>query len=232
MALLKSQVGIPTITRASGPVDLAAEARKARLRLYPLTVLYTAYGLGVIGLGLATSRHPMAALGCVAAGVVAWTLVEYLAHRFVLHGPFADGPGWWQRRLHRAFDHLHVEHHARPWDGNHVSGTLKDTGAAVAVVGALSFVAPLGTLPVFWAALVQSYVVEEWIHHSVHYASVYGLTGPYWRSIVRHHAFHHGARGTNVAFGLSSGAWDFVLGTRAGDAARPPSAAHHESALT
>jgi sterol desaturase/sphingolipid hydroxylase (fatty acid hydroxylase superfamily) len=232
MRLLKSRVGIPALARMPGPIDLAAEARKARWRLYPLSVMYSTYALAVIGLAFARSRSTIPVLGFAAAGVFAWTLVEYLAHRFVLHGPFADGPGWLQRRLHRAFDHLHVEHHARPWDGNHVSGTLMDTGASVAIVGALSFVGPLGTLPVFWAALVQSYVVEEWIHHSVHYASVYRLTGPYWRSIVRHHAFHHGARGTNVAFGLSSSAWDFVLGTRAGDAARPPSTAQREGALT
>ena len=211
---LKSYVGIPPLQRIGRPIDLASEARKARRRLYPVSLLYSSYAFAVVTLALAGSHAPLVVAAFFVLGVLAWTLVEYLAHRFVLHGRFEDGPGWVQRLAHRAFDHLHVEHHARPWDGNHVNGTLKDTGVYMALFGALSFLAPLPTLPVLWAAVMQSYVVEEWIHHGVHYASVYRLRGPYWRSIVRHHAFHHGARGTDVAFGLSSGAWDVVFGTR------------------
>jgi hypothetical protein len=178
-----------------------------------VTLLYSGYALTVVSLALRSGHAARASLYFV-LGVLAWTLVEYLAHRFVLHGRFADGPGLLRRFAHRAFDHLHVEHHARPWDGNHINGTIKDTGPYMALVAALSFAAPLPTLPVLWAAVMFAYVAEEWIHHSVHYASVYGLKSWYWRSIVRHHAFHHGARGTELAFGLSSGAWDVVFGTR------------------
>lgn len=213
-SLLKSQVGIPPIQLVGRHVDLEGEARKARRRLYPVTILYSAYALTVTTLALRSGESALVACVYFLLGVVLWTLAEYLVHRFVLHGRFADGPGIIRRWTHRAFDHLHVEHHARPWDGNHVNGTIKDTGPYMALFAALSFVAPLPTLPVLWAAVMQSYVVEEWIHHSVHYHSIYGLTGPYWRSIVRHHAYHHGARGRDVAFGLSSGSWDVVFGTQ------------------
>jgi cyclopropane-fatty-acyl-phospholipid synthase len=213
-ALLKSEVGIPAIQFASRRIDLAAEARKARRRLYPVTALYSAYALTVLTLALRSGRGALVPFAFLLSGVASWTLVEYLAHRFVLHGRFPDGPGIARRWAHEAFDHLHVEHHARPWDGNHVNGTIKDTGPYLALFAALSFAAPLPTLPVLWAAVMQSYVVEEWIHHSVHYPTVYGLTGGYWRYIVRHHARHHSARGTHSAFGLSSGAWDVVFDTR------------------
>jgi len=213
-ALLKSEVGIPGIQLVGRHIDLRAESSKARRRLYPVTALYSAYALTVITLALRSGHGVLAPFVSFFLGVALWTLLEYLAHRFVLHGRFADGPGILRRWAHRAFDHLHVEHHARPWDGNHVNGTIKDTGPYMVVLAALSFAAPLPTLPVLWAAVMQAYVVEEWIHHCVHYPGVYGLEGRYWRSIVRHHAYHHGARGTELAFGLSSGTWDFILGTR------------------
>jgi hypothetical protein len=57
----------------------------------------------------------------------------------------------------------------------------------MALFGALSFLAPLPTLNVLWASIMQFYVIEEWVHHSVHYLSHYGLGGPYWTYINRHH---------------------------------------------
>jgi len=55
------------------------------------------------------------------------------------------------------------------------------------------------------------YVIEEWIHYAVHYHRVR------WRHfdyIRKHHLYHHGARGRDVAFRLSSGIWDAPLDTR------------------
>ncbi len=213
-ARLKSEVGIPALEFVGAPIDVAAEARKARRRLYPVTALYSAYALTVLTIALLSGRGALVSLASLLGGVAVWTLVEYLAHRFVLHGRFPDGGGIVRRWAHRAFDHLHVEHHARPWDGNHVNGTIGDTLPYMAFFAALSFAAALPSLPVLWAGVMQSYVVEEWIHHAVHYPTVYGLGGAYWRYIVRHHAWHHSPRGTNSAFGLSSGAWDVVFGTR------------------
>jgi hypothetical protein len=73
------------------------EARTARSRFYPVTVAYTAYALAVATVALREDGRT-AALS-VAAGVVAWTLLEYLVHRHVLHGRFPDGRGWLQRAL-------------------------------------------------------------------------------------------------------------------------------------
>jgi sterol desaturase/sphingolipid hydroxylase (fatty acid hydroxylase superfamily) len=215
--LLKSEVGIPGVQFASGRIDLTAEARKARRRLLPVTVLYTAYAVTVLSIALSSGQGAFVVFAFLLCGVVLWTLVEYLVHRFVLHGRFPDGAGIARRWAHRSFDHLHVEHHARPWDGNHVNGTIEDTGPYMAFLAALSFAAPVTTLPVLWAAVMQSYVVEEWIHHVVHYRTVYGLVGSYWRSVARHHTSHHSALGSDSGFGLSSGAWDAVFGTRARD---------------
>jgi sterol desaturase/sphingolipid hydroxylase (fatty acid hydroxylase superfamily) len=164
----------------------------------------------LVGFALASERWLTGTLW-FGLGVFAWTLTEYLVHRFVLHGRFPDGPGVWQHFLHSHFDHLHWEHHERPWDGEHINGTIKDTFRFVLPMAALSALAPPFTASMFVAGLIQSYIVEEWVHHSVHF---YDFGGPYWRYITRHHRFHHSPLGEDVGYGLTNGLWDIVLGTR------------------
>jgi sterol desaturase/sphingolipid hydroxylase (fatty acid hydroxylase superfamily) len=211
--MLKSSAGMPAIQSPAGPVDLRAEARRARRRLWPVTIAYSTLALGVLALGAAVAPQASVPVAAFASGLALWTPLEYFAHRCVLHRRFPDGPGV-QGWLHRTFDNLHTEHHARPWDGNHINGTIHDTWRYVLLVALLSLAAPLHTLPVLWAGVVQGYVLEEWVHHGVHFASVYRLKGAYWRYICRHHAYHHSPRGSELAFGLTSGAWDVVFGTR------------------
>lgn len=207
----KSVSGIPLPRPARRPIDLAAQARIARGRLWPPTLVYGIASALVIA--LAVSRQGwLDCLPWVAAGALAWTWVEYVAHRFVLHGIFPDGPGWRRQLLHRRFDHLHWHHHQEPWNGSHISGALRDTGPFVALLAALAALAPLPTAPVLVAGFLLGYVMEEWVHLSVHFAA---WRGPYFRYIRRHHMYHHGAHGRDLAFGLTSDAWDHVYGTQA-----------------
>jgi sterol desaturase/sphingolipid hydroxylase (fatty acid hydroxylase superfamily) len=186
----------------------AQEARKGRRRLYPVTVVYSV--ASVAALVLAARASARTALAWWALGVVFWTWVEYMVHRYVLHGVFPDGRGL-RHLTHVLFDHLHVEHHKRPWDGNHINGTLKDTGPFLLPLFALALLLPPQTLLAFLAGLVQAYVVEEWVHHSVHY---YHFDNPYFRYIKAHHMYHHSRRGQERGYGLTSGVWDAAYGTR------------------
>jgi hypothetical protein len=207
--MYKSQAGLP------GPlwprnVDLRAESRTARGRLYPITIAYSAASALTLAFVLRSGRSVGVAAGFLAAGVAAWTLLEYLVHRYVLHGPFPDGPGPLQHFLHEKFDHLHLEHHQRPWDGRHINGSFGDTLPFVLLLAAVAALFPANTLPVFVVGVVQAYVVEEWVHHSVHY---YNFNSRYFRYIRRHHLYHHSRHGSQVAFGLTSDVWDAALGT-------------------
>jgi 4-hydroxysphinganine ceramide fatty acyl 2-hydroxylase len=175
-----------------------------------VTILYSAYSLVVLGLAVRSPQRVAAAL-YFAGGAAVWTLVEYLVHRHVLHGRFPDDDGVLPHLLHKYFDHLHVEHHARPWDGNHVNGTIRDTLPFASVLAAGSFLFPLHTLPVLVAGVLQSYVVEEWVHHSVHFCD---FRGRYFQYIKRHHLYHHSPKGSEVGYGLTSGLWDVVWRTR------------------
>lgn len=186
------------------------EARKARHRLYPVSLLYSSYALAVLLLSLRLKTR-FVSLGFFVAGVATWTALEYWVHRYVLHGRFPDGPGAFRHLLHRYFDHLHMEHHKRPWDGNHISGTTRDTLPFVLLLVLCSYLAPFHTLPLFVAGIMQAYIVEEWVHHSVHFCH---FRGRYFRYIKRHHLYHHSPKGSKVGYGLTSGLWDVVWQTR------------------
>ncbi len=201
---------VSSTVEIAGAGRRAVEAAKARRRLYPVTGVYTFVSLTLLAVGLASQR-PLRALGFYGLGFVVWTWIEYEVHRHVLHGRFPDGPGLWRHFLHKTFDHLHWEHHARPWDGNHVNGTLRDTGAFVALFFGLGLLAPPFTATMLVAGIIQAYILEEWVHHSVHFCS---FEGRYFRYIKRHHLYHHSPVGSEVGYGLTSGLWDVVYDTR------------------
>jgi sterol desaturase/sphingolipid hydroxylase (fatty acid hydroxylase superfamily) len=199
-----------TVCELPAGIQHADEARKARRRLYPVTIVYTLCCAAMLGFAVAAA-HTGRALAFFGAGFLLWTWVEYQVHRYVLHGRFADGPGLWQHFLHKSFDHLHWEHHARPWDGNHVNGTLRDTGPFAMLFLGVSFLAPPYTLSMLVAGVMQAYVCEEWVHHSVHFCN---FKSRYFRYIRRHHLYHHSPKGSDVGYGLTSGLWDVLYETR------------------
>ena len=186
----------------------AQEARRGRRRLYPVTLVYSAASLAA--LVLAARASAPAALVSWALGVGFWTWVEYMVHRYVLHGVFPDGRGL-RHLTHVLFDHLHVEHHKRPWDGNHINGTIRDTGPFLIPAFLVALLLPPQTLLAFLAGLAQAYVAEEWIHHSVHF---YHFDNAYFRYIRAHHMYHHSRAGKELGYGLTSGMWDVAYGTR------------------
>lgn len=192
------------------------EAARARARLYPPTILYTLYSTAMLAWALRTP-HRAATLAFFAAGIAAWTLLEYFVHRYLLHGRFPDGPSAFQHFLHVRFDPLHWEHHERPWDGNHINGRIHDTILFSLVFVAIASLFPVWSAPVMVAGLLQAYVAEEWVHHSVHF---YHFDNPYFRYIKRHHLYHHSPKGNDVGYGLTNGFWDVVFSTRIPEAQR------------
>ncbi len=186
------------------------QSRIARRRLYPLTAFYTTYSLIVTLLSL-RSGHPRMGMVFYLAGMPVWSLVEYLFHRYVLHGRFPPGKGLLRRFLHERLDPLHWEHHERPFDGWHISGQLKDILPLFALAAPLSFLFPVYTLPALLAGVVQSYVGEEWLHYFLHFGK---SRNHYFRHLKRYHLYHHSPRGMEKGYGITSGIWDFVFHTQ------------------
>lgn len=188
----------------------AEQARISRKRLYPFTAFYTTYATIVFVLAV-RSAHPIFGVVMFLASIPLWTLIEYLFHRFILHGRFPAHDGVIGRFLHDRLDPLHWEHHARPLDGMHISAVLKDFLPVFVIAAPLSFLAPVYTAPAVVAGIFQCYVIEEWIHHSVHF---YHFKNRYFRYIRRYHRYHHTQPGMELGFGLTSGIWDLPFRTR------------------
>ncbi len=138
------------------------------------------------------------------AGLAAWTLVEYLLHRFVLHGlqPFRT---W------------HAEHHRRP---RALIGT--PTILSAGLIAALVFV-PALVLSDLWRAcaltfgLLAGYLVYAIVHHATHHRH----SGLAWlRHVKRHHALHHSPVAVPARYGVTSAFWDVVFRTNGATAGR------------
>ena len=112
--------------------------------------------------------------------------------------------------MHTFFDTMHGDHHRRPWDGLYINGYLDAIPFAVLFAVTSFLLAPYYKAPIFVAALLQSYVIEEWVHYSVHFHT---FKSRYFRYIRRHHWYHHSRGEIGEAFGLTSGLWDGILGT-------------------
>jgi 4-hydroxysphinganine ceramide fatty acyl 2-hydroxylase len=193
-----------------------SQAALARTRLYPLTIFYTVYALLVFAIA-SSSKHPWTSVAFFAAGSVIWTFVEYLFHRYVLHGHFAQGKGVIRRFLHERLDPLHWDHHKHPFDGSHISGELKDILPLFFVAAPVSFLFPVYTAPVLLAGVVQSYVAEEWLHYFLHFSN---SRFPLFRRLKKYHLYHHSPRGINKGYGITTRFWDGVFNTRFPDAVR------------
>lgn len=160
-----------------------------------------AYGVGVLGLGtalwwgLSVAQVP-GVLGLWGLGMVVWTLLEYLIHRFVLHGldPFRQ---W------------HAAHHQRP----------QALICTPTVISALAF----GGL-VLWPSLV--WLARPWglalslgvltgafvyslAHHAIHHLrSRHPLVRRWQRWHLRH---HHSPQ--SACFGVTTRGWDRLFGS-------------------
>jgi sterol desaturase/sphingolipid hydroxylase (fatty acid hydroxylase superfamily) len=174
------------------------------------------YALASIGLALylvlATPADQAASVGALAvAGVLGWTLAEYLLHRFVLHGlpPFK---GW------------HTLHHQRP---TALMGSPTLLSASLFGFGVF--------LPTWWLAgwlmacaatfgLQTGYLLYALVHHATHHPRRAlspagrwrtGWLDPWLLERRRWHALHHSPRQPPCHFGVTSGVWDRVFGNTA-----------------
>jgi sterol desaturase/sphingolipid hydroxylase (fatty acid hydroxylase superfamily) len=141
------------------------------------------------------------ALGSWMLGVLTWTFLEYVIHRWLGH----------DRRFRRTpFGQEHVRHHI---EGNYFAPTGKKLVIAALVTAIVSVPAVLlvgPTVGIAWVAgLMTFYGVYELSHRREH---THAALGPYGRWARRHHFHHHFVDG-RANHGVTSPLWDVVFGT-------------------
>lgn len=143
----------------------------------------------------------IAAFVALGSGGVAWTLLEYVLHRFVFHGASATRLGAKEHRQH----HAQVDYFA-PW--------WQKALAALAVTAVVLPVAVLGIGAAagvcFSGGFIATYLLYELLHRRAH---THPPRGAYGRWLRRNHFAHHFAD-PRRAQGVTTPVWDRVFGTR------------------
>lgn len=144
-------------------------------------------------------------LGLFLAGILSWTLFEYLAHRFVFHYHPTSKIG---KRVHFL---IHGVHHDYPNDSwRLVMPPL--ISVPLAILFYFIFILPLGSvygLPVY-SGFVFGYVCYDTIHYATHHAKF--IKAKWFVKLRKHHMDHHFAS-PDEGFGVSSFLWDFIFNT-------------------
>lgn len=159
--------------------------------------LYLTISAGRIG--------PAAMAGDFVLGFLAWTLIEYLLHRFFFH--LAAGPTF-EGKLRQFM--VHGYHHEFPNDRMRLVAPLllsMPIGGAIAV--AYYFLIGLEHGLMVYSGTVIGYLAYDWTHYYTHHFRPTTRLGKFLR---RYHMEHH-YRDSDSHFGISSPLWDWVFGT-------------------
>jgi sterol desaturase/sphingolipid hydroxylase (fatty acid hydroxylase superfamily) len=172
----------------------------------PVVAVFLARGIQARPAG--TGLLPL--LGTYAAGVLLWSLVEYVLHRFLFHYEPKN------RRLQRVWFLIHGVHHDQPQCKTRlvmppilsVPLAFFFYGLFRGAVGGL-LRAPLAVAPLF-AGFVTGYLIYDMMHYAEHHLPM--RWGPL-KYLKRYHLLHH-FKTPEHRFGVSSPLWDLVFGTR------------------
>lgn len=137
----------------------------------------------------------------IACGVLTWTLLEYMIHRWMGH----------DRRFRRTpFGVEHIRHHI---EGNYFAPTWKKlvVAAITGPVVATPAIALVGWTNgiLYTVGLLAFYGLYELLHRREH---THAGIGAYGRFVRRHHFHHHFVDGRKN-HGVTTPLWDFVFGT-------------------
>lgn len=157
------------------------------------------------GLALTWQRLPAATTALLAlAGVLGWTLLEYVLHRFVFHWR-PQGP------LGRQFHFLiHGIHHLDPWDATRlVFPPLAGFLVAAPLFGLLWLALPPGPALAVMGGLLSGYMLYDMTHYHVHHRTCRTRWGKF---LKKYHLAHH-HKHPYAMYGVSSPLWDLVFRT-------------------
>ncbi len=143
------------------------------------------------------------ALALFVAGWLLFSLLEYVAHRFLFHMD-TNTPA--KAKIQYTF---HGNHHDYPKDKDRLA---MPPIVSVFIASLLFFVFKL-VFGVFvfgiLAGVLFGYAMYLFVHYAVH---AYAPPKNFLKTLWVHHSIHH-YKDPSVAYGVSSPLWDYVLGT-------------------
>lgn len=139
--------------------------------------------------------------------LIAWTLTEYLLHRFVFHFNAKSAFG---KRLIYLF---HGVHHDEPDDATRL---VMPPFPAIVIMSFLYFIfslfIPSNFLNIYMSFFIIGYLCYDYIHYATHHFPMTSRVGKYLRKF---HLRHHHAK-EHSKYGVSNPLWDYIFLTVTG----------------
>ncbi len=136
-------------------------------------------------------------------GILLWTLIEYLIHRYIFH---YEPKTRWGKQLHFV---IHGVHHDYPNDARRlVMPPVISIPLAFLFFGLFFLI--FGSLaPAVFAGLVFGYLCYDMLHYATHHLA---MKSGMWLWLKQYHLRHH-FKDDHVGYGISSPLWDYVFRT-------------------
>jgi sterol desaturase/sphingolipid hydroxylase (fatty acid hydroxylase superfamily) len=176
-------------------------------RIHPSTPFIVWIPVAAFFFGRSILRHDLAipgAVGMFLLGILAWSIAEYVLHRWVFHWTNDTA---WGKRVHFL---LHGVHHDFPNDKDRLVMPLP-TSVPLAIIFYALFTLTLGRTigEPFFSGFAIGYLFYDGTHYYVHH---FVPTTRWGKFLRRHHMTHHFAD-HDGGFGVSSPLWDYVFRT-------------------
>lgn len=147
----------------------------------------------------------LAVAGWFFAGVLCWTLLEYVIHRWAFH---YEPKTNWGRKLHFI---VHGVHHDYPGDASRLV-MPPSVSVPLAILFYAVFALVFGRVSLaVWSGLVGGYLCYDMIHYATHHFAMRNRVGAW---LKQYHLRHH-YKDDHAGYGVSSPLWDFIFGTSA-----------------
>ena len=136
-------------------------------------------------------------------GILLWTLIEYLIHRYIFH---YEPKTRWGKQLHFV---IHGVHHDYPNDARRL---VMPPGISIPLAFLFFglFLLVFGSLaPAVFAGLVFGYLCYDMLHYATHHLA---MKRGVWLWLKQYHLRHH-FKDDHVGYGISSPLWDYIFRT-------------------
>lgn len=144
----------------------------------------------------------LTAIGIFLSGLLFWTLIEYMLHRFIFHF-VNDNP--MVQKFHYT---IHGIHHEYPKDKERLVMPLVPSLVFVVFFYSIYYALLGNMVYAFFPGFVIGYLCYAMTHYAIH-----AIKPPKnFKYLWKHHNLHH-YKCPDRAYGVSSPLWDYVFGT-------------------
>ena len=204
METFNSQLAKPKNTGSKKIFDNPILEQLSRTHISIPIGIFVTISLGLLYYAIVHTYLPLFAIVALfLSGWIFFTLLEYIAHRFLFHmHPNTE----WKRKIQYG---MHGVHHEYPRDKDRLAMPPPMSLVLAAIFFGLFYLLLNTQVFAFLPGFLSGYAAYLFVHYIVH---AYSPPRNIFKQLWVNHAIHH-YKDSNVVFGVSSPLWDYVFGT-------------------